>query len=85
MSRLVKALAEAGPQASRAIRTARAGARRRAWELAGEDAEVTLIEVTHMMSLCAILHCDQSMVGRIIRSWHAAGRELIAGLSAKIQ
>jgi DDE family transposase len=38
VSRLVKVLAEAGPRALRAIRTARATARRWAWELAGEDA-----------------------------------------------
>lgn len=37
-SRLVTALAGAGPQALRAIRKARAAARVRAWELAGEHA-----------------------------------------------
>ncbi|TDC64956.1 IS1380 family transposase [Actinomadura sp. GC306] len=38
VSRLVKTLAEAGPAALRAIRTARAQARRRAWALAGPGA-----------------------------------------------
>jgi Transposase DDE domain group 1 len=38
VSRLVKTLADAGPKALRAIRKARAAARARAWELAGERA-----------------------------------------------
>jgi hypothetical protein len=38
VSRLAKSLAEAGPQALRAIRKARAAARARAWSLAGERA-----------------------------------------------
>jgi hypothetical protein len=38
VSRLVQALAEAGPAALRAIRTARAQARERAWSLAGPGA-----------------------------------------------
>lgn len=38
VSRLVKTLAEAGPAALRAIRTARAQARQRAWALAGDRA-----------------------------------------------
>ncbi|TDC56008.1 IS1380 family transposase [Actinomadura sp. KC345] len=38
VSRLVKALAEAGPTALRAIRRARAAARERAWALAGDRA-----------------------------------------------
>ncbi|WP_425427343.1 transposase, partial [Actinomadura mexicana] len=38
VSRLVTTLAQAGPQALRAIRKARAAARARAWELAGERA-----------------------------------------------
>ncbi|MEV5576068.1 IS1380 family transposase [Spirillospora sp. NPDC052269] len=38
VSRLVRTLADAGPQALRAIRTARSSARARAWDLAGEHA-----------------------------------------------
>lgn len=41
VSRLVKSLAGAGPKALRAIRKARAAARDRAWELAGERAPGT--------------------------------------------
>lgn len=41
VSRLVTTLAQAGPQALRAIRKARSSARARAWELAGEHAPGT--------------------------------------------
>jgi hypothetical protein len=41
VSRLVSTLAQAGPQALRAIRKARSSARARAWELAGEHAPGT--------------------------------------------